>query len=347
MSDSAKKTEWYRTLLLCTLVAFLAISPVPSHAGAPMDKPRLEDRSVLSFQSENDLYGDSHDRWFTNGFRLSLAVPPDKRPKTLDWVADLLPSTLPADNTDFFMSIGQSMFSPADITVPDLIEDDRPYAAWLFGEVGVSGGKGNMQETLTLSIGVTGAPALGKRTQKFVHGITASPDPQGWDHQVPFEPTLQIFYERAWFYSMLRLSDAVAMDISPRVGVDLGTVFVDVNAGAVVRLGNFLPQALPQRINPSATGSGKILRAKRTGIGWYVFGGFEARAVGRNMFLDGALFSSGHSVDKKTIVREISAGMALSYHRYALSYSYVHRSREFKRQPEGQGFGSINLSIAF
>lgn len=327
--------------------ACMVVVMISSNTMAKADTARLENRSVLSFQSENDLYGDGSDRWFTNGFRLSLAVSPNDRPKMLDWVADLLPSTLPAESTDFFLSIGQSMFSPDDITTPDLIVDDRPYAGWLFGEVGVSGGSGNMQETLTVSLGVTGSPSLARRTQKFVHSFSGSPDPQGWDNQIPFEPTVQLFYERAWFYTVTQLSNAVAVDISPRAGVDLGTVFIDVHAGAVLRLGNFLPQALPQRINPSATGSGKILRSKKTGIGWYIFGGFEARAVARNMFLDGALFSSGHSVDKKTMVYEISAGMALSYNRFALSYSYVHRSREFNLQSEGQGFGSINLSIAF
>lgn len=318
-----------------------------SEAWSQVDSDEPEQRSVLSFQSENDLYGDSEDRWYTNGFRLALALVPDDRPKALDWVSDLLPSGPSEQNTDFFIAVGQSMFSPDDITIAALIPDDRPYGGWLYGEVGVSGGKKNMQETLTLSLGVTGPPSLARRTQKFVHTFSGSPEPKGWENQVPFEPTVQVFYERAWFYTLADFGDHVAMDLSPRIGGDLGTVFVDANIGAVLRLGNFLPHALPPRINPSATGAGKILRSKANGIGWYLFGGFEARAVARNMFLDGALFSGGHSVDKKTMVYEISAGIAMSFDRFALSYSYVHRSREFDLQPDGQGFGSINLSIAF
>ncbi|MFQ5347750.1 MAG: lipid A deacylase LpxR family protein, partial [Rhodothalassiaceae bacterium] len=249
--------------------------------------------------------------------------------------------------SDVFFAIGQHMFTPADITEERLQVDDRPWAGWLYLEVGVSGSRGRMQETLTLSLGVTGPASLAERTQKFVHRITGSPQPRGWSFQLRTEPTVQIYYERAWFLKLADLGAGTVLDISPRLGADLGSVFVDGNAGVVARLGNFLPAALPPRINPSATGAGKILRPKGDGIGWYLFGGFEARAVARNLFLDGNSFAHSHSVAKRTLVRELSAGIALSFDRFALSYTFVHRSREFALQPEGQGYGSINLSVTF
>lgn len=330
------------------LTFFIAMSCVSGRAGAqeaPIEREQA--RSVISFQSENDLYGDGEDRWYTNGFRLAVALAPQDRPKSFSFVSGLLPSGAKSEDTDLFMAVGQSMFAPADITIKERILDDRPYAGWLYFEAGASGQVGNMQETLTLSVGVTGPPALAERSQKFVHTFTGSPEPQGWEFQIDTEPTLQIFYERAWFYDVANLFGPVSMDVSPRFGANLGSVFIDANAGVIGRIGNFLPHAFPPRINPSATGTGKILRAKKTGVGWYIFGGFETRAVARNMFLDGGIFDNGHTVAKRQFVNEISAGIALSYDRFALSYSYVHRSREFELQSEAQAFGSINLSIAF
>ncbi|WP_281301880.1 MULTISPECIES: lipid A deacylase LpxR family protein [unclassified Iodidimonas] len=321
--------------------------PISAALAQSMPPSKSPQRSVLSFQSENDLYGDGKDRWFTNGFRLALALAPDDRPGAVSFIGDWLPSKPAASETDLFMAIGQSMFSPEDITIRERQPDDRPYAGWLFVEVGASGQVGNMQETLTLSLGVTGSPSLAERTQKFVHTLTNSPEPQGWDYQIKAEPTVQLYYERAWFYQIFEWGDWLAGDLSPRIGADLGTVFVDANLGLVGRIGNFLPHALPPRINPSATGSGKILRAKPNGIGWSLFAGYETRAVARNLFLDGGIFDQSQSVAKKTFVREFSAGLVLSFDRFALTYSYIERSREFELQRTSQVFGSVNLSIAF
>lgn len=329
----------------CTIPALLA-GLLPAFA-ANLPAAAEEDRPVLSFQNENDLYGDGEDRWFTDGFRLAFAYPAGKEPEMFSWVEHLLPGKPAAANTDVFFAIGQHMFTPADITVPDLIPDDRAYAGWLYGEAGVSGGTRDMQETLTLSLGVTGDPSLAERTQKFVHRLVDSPEPQGWRNQIAAEPTVQLYYERAWFFTLSDFVGETGIDLSPRLGGDLGTVFVDASAGLVLRLGNFLPPALPPRINPSATGAGKALRPRRNGIGWYVFAGIEGRAVAHNMFLDGGTFRDGHSVAKKALVSEWSVGAALSLGPFALSYTFVHRSREFELQPEGQGFGSVNVSVAF
>ena len=323
------------------LVALLAAA-VGHAAPAASDMP-----PVISFQSENDLYGDGEDRWYTNGFRLAFAYPAGREPELFSWIEKVLPGGPGLARSDAFFAIGQHMFTPADITRKRLLARDRPWAGWLYLEVGASGSKGPMQETLTLSFGVTGPASLAKQTQKLVHRLTGSPQPRGWEFQLRTEPTLQLFYERAWFLKLFDLGARTVLDVSPRFGADLGSVFIDGNGGVVIRLGNFLPAALPPRINPSATGAGKILRPRSHGIGWYLFAGFEGRAVAHNLFLDGNTFAKSHSVAKKTLVRELSAGIALSFHRFALSYTFVDRSREFTLQPEGQGFGSINLSVAF
>lgn len=330
----------------------LALGGFMSHRAQAQDAPASPESPdpggpVISFQSENDLYGDAKDRWVTNGFRLSFAYPAENAPKAFSWVRDLMPGGPALKDTDVVFAVGQSMFTPADITVDELIVDDRPYAGWLFLELGVSSNIGNRQDTLTVSVGVTGPPSLAKRAQTFVHTLTDSPEPQGWEFQLDTEVTAQAFYERAWFIDLLDLGLQTRVDISPRFGGNLGTVFIDANAGVVLRLGNYLPHALPPRLNPSATGSGRILRGTKGGAGWYIFGGVEGRAVARNLFLDGNTFESSHSVAKEEFVYEIVAGAVLSLDRFALSYSFVHRTKEFELQPEGQSIGAINLSIVF
>jgi len=329
-----------RHLLLALAIG--SFGAMPAGSGAAQDED-----PVLSFQSENDLYGDSADRWYTNGFRLAFAYPAGKEPQLFSWVSDLLPSGPDIEDTDVFFAIGQNMYTPENISADRLIEDDRPYAGWLYLEAGASGGNKSLQETLTLSIGVTGPPSMAKRTQTFVHTLTDSPQPQGWEFQLDTEVTVQAYYERAWFFPLGTIAGDTAVDISPRVGANLGTVFVDANGGLVLRIGNYLPAALPPRINPSSTGAGKIMRPSGRGIDWYLFAGFEARGVARNLFLDGNTFENSHSVAKEELVYEWSLGVATNFGPFALSYSFVHRSEEFELQREAQAFGSINLSVAF
>jgi len=328
-----------RLLFAMAFGGIIASAAVPALA-------QVED-PVLSFQSENDLYGDTADRWYTNGFRLAFAYPLGEEPRLFSWVSDLLPGGPDLEDTDVFFAIGQNMYTPENISADRLIEDDRPYAGWLYLEAGASGGNKSLQETLTLSFGVTGPPSMAKRTQTFVHTLTDSPQPQGWEFQLDTEVTVQGYYERAWFFPLANIAGETKIDISPRLGANLGTVFVDANGGVVLRIGNYLPAALPPRINPSATGAGKIMRPSGSGIDWYIFAGFEARGVARNLFLDGNTFENSHSVAKDELVYEWSLGVAMNFGPFALSYSFIHRSEEFELQRDAQAFGSINLSVAF
>lgn len=332
----------WASLFACVLAA-ATTAPGQERGREPDDAPA----PVLSFQSENDLYGDARDRWYTNGFRLSFAYPAGGEPEIFAWADSLLPSDEPGKDTDVFFAVGQAMFTPRDITADRLLADDRPYAGWLYLELGASGGTDRLQETLTLSAGTTGPPSMAKRTQQFVHTLTDSPEPQGWEFQLEAEPTLQLFYERSWFLPLGRIAGETEIDLSPRLGGNLGNVFIDANAGLVARIGNYLPPGLPPRLNPSATGTGTTLRPRKEGIGWFVFAGIEARGVARNLFLDGNSFTDSHSVAKENFVYEASAGIAASFDAFALSYTFVHRSEEFDLQREPQSFGSINLSLAF
>lgn len=67
--------------------------------------------------------------------------------------------------------------------------------------------------------------------------------------------------------------------------------------------------------------------------GFYVFAGFQGRAVGRNIFLDGnTLRDDGPGVDKKVLVGDIQAGLSLFWSDdLRIDFSAVRRSREFDR----------------
>ena len=81
------------------------------------------------------------------------------------------------------------------------------------------------------------------------------------------------------------------------------------------------------------------------GLGWYLFGGLEGRAVARNIFLDGNTWEASPSVSKKTFVADFQAGAVLTYDQMRVSYTHVWRTKEFETQRHGEQFGAISVSV--
>jgi hypothetical protein len=100
----------------------------------------------------------------------------------------------------------------------------------------------------------------------------------------------------------------------------------------------------PPRIRPSLPGAEFY---EGGGVKGYIFAAGEVRAVARNIFLDGATFSSGPSVKKEPIVFDGQVGIALVVGPLQISYTNIFRTREFNEQPQPDNFGAFSLSLAF
>jgi len=79
----------------------------------------------------------------------------------------------------------------------------------------------------------------------------------------------------------------------------------------------------------------------------HLFGGFEGRAVARNIILDGNTFRDSRSVDKEPLVGDLQWGVAPTWREARLCYAHVHRPREFKMQGGHDEFGAVGLSMSF
>ena len=65
----------------------------------------------------------------------------------------------------------------------------------------------------------------------------------------------------------------------------------------------------------------------------------------QNIFLDGNTFKDSHSVDKEPLVGDFQAGLVLTWKGYRLSFTSVHRTREFEGQESSTRYGAFSLSI--
>lgn len=335
----------FRIFLFYPLALGFAALSAPQ-AMADSVKPNVDEKAIFSLVFENDAFADT-DQGYTNGVRLAWLSSETQAPDWVKWSADhFLPLASDGDKR-IGLALGQSMFAPTDTSVRTPIPDDRPYAGWLYGSIGIVSDTGKTLDNVMLTVGVVGPYSFAKQTQKFVHKhVTDSKDPKGWSNQLKTEPGIILTYERKW-RSLYQLSPfGVGFDITPSAGFNLGNIETDAIVGATVRIGYDLPADYgPPRVRPSVPGSDFFVPTHE--LGGYLFAGVEGRAVARNIFLDGNTFANSQSVDKKILVGSAQVGLAMTYGDARLSYTHVFMSREYDEQKKLAQFGVITASYRF
>ena len=334
-------------LFATSFAAALLAAPL-SHAADPPDLAKQAEPQVgiFSFVLENDLFYNT-DRRYTSGARFSYLTPKNGEPEWLRDLAYEVPMLAWHSDIRVEYSLGQNMYTASNKLLRDPPPDDRPYAGWLYGSVGVVARTGQVLDQFLVSVGVVGSASLAHQTQDFIHSIVDSPEAQGWSRQLRNEPTLQFTYQRSWQSPEFKLPGGFGIDATPHAGAAIGNVYDYANTGMMFRFGQNLPIDYgPPRVQPSLPGSGYFEKAPG-GFGWYFFAGVDGRAVAHNIFLDGNTFRDSRSVDKKTFVGDAQFGLAVVVDGVRMAYTHVLRTREYVGQNASDQFGAFSVSFAF
>ena len=306
----------------------------------------------LSILEENDSLFFTSDKHYTQGLRgayLSDSLPADDwRYKAFDLMPAVFPDAAASERRFDWIFLGQSIFTPTNLTLNPPDPHDRPYAAWLYTGGALLQENGNQLTGLELLVGVVGPAALGRQVQndwhQFVVGI---PGGQGWHGQLKNEPALAVSYDKHWRVCLADL-DGVGVDVVPSAGVTAGNVFTYGAVGGMLRIGQDLDADYgPARIRPAPSGSDWFAAARMTEpLGWYVFAGAEGRAVAQNIFLDGNTFASSAHVEKKPLVGDLTAGVALFWrNELRLDIGLLTRTKEFYGQQGEDSYAGFRFSF--
>src|SRR3546814_8780257 len=141
-----------------------------------------EDRGTFNLLIENDR-ASATDRHYTNGIRLSWLSGKDNVPRWVQWAGDRFPLFPEHGVRRVGFTVGQSIFTPADTEARMVVEDDRPYAGWLYGGVGLISDSGTQLDSIQLEIGVVGPAALGAETQNTYHRIIGIDESNGCERK--------------------------------------------------------------------------------------------------------------------------------------------------------------------
>ncbi|HUR46990.1 MAG TPA: lipid A deacylase LpxR family protein [Candidatus Saccharimonadales bacterium] len=290
---------------------------------------------ILSLKWENDAV-DGTDKHYTQGAKLEYLSADDKFPSWLQSFSAALPAVgyeLKAQKYGF--ALAQEIYTPEDLTNPNVVIDDRPYAGWLFGRAilqrrgpGPLGSRA--RETLRLDLGIIGPESLAEATQREWHNRT----PLGWSHQLRSEIAFELNYQRECLIAIRTEDDQYGIDIIPHIGGSGGTVATYANAGTLLRFGYNMPNEFATGTSPEKWGG-------------YLFAGVDGRAILRNLFLDGNTFVSSHRVRKEPLVGDFVSGMTVVLKALEVTVSHTIRSREFKSESSTDSFACLTLVLKF
>lgn len=372
--------------MAAVLAATLGLNPVAAGAAPPNDcRPdqtlRLRGGTL---RLENDLFAGT-DRNYTNGVALSLIshdivgrLRTECLPRPVALYARALRglersfwqrSGLESTSQNVVVRLGQSMYTPQDRERRDLIVDDRPYAGLLYFGLAwnrrshPTDARYERLDSRELTLGVIGPASLARQSQNLVHDVRGIDRFQGWHNQLRNEPALQWTRERKFKpYADGAVLPGWGSDAIGGYALRLGNVETSLSAGLELRAGWNIPNdfgSYPIRPGgenrpPSALG-GDVTTARPSGSalrpGVHVFASLQAKAVAHDFSLDGNLFRSSHSVNRRPWVAQAAVGISgqwrVSGHGMRLALMRVWRSREFAEQQGTHSFGSIAVSMDF
>lgn len=303
-----------------------------------------------SIQLENDVFARSGDRYYTHGTQVSYLsrVSPDH------WFLDIASANPLYQRGEVVNAVnhtvGQKIFTPDDTEATSVVEDDRPYAGYLYYTISALSriarsehfDHGNM---FGFTVGMIGPSAMAEQMQRSYHDFTAIDTPAGWDNQLHDELALGFSYSRIWSI-VLPVTQYFEFGVSPHITGVVGNVYTYAAGGVMFRFGTHLRGDLsPPNISPGFPGVSFFDLNEK--YNWYLFAGHESRVVARNIFLDGNTFGDSHSVEKELLVGDYQFGVAVHVDKLRLAISNMIRTKEFTTQKDTTQYGAVNISFAF
>lgn len=263
----------------------------------------------ITLTSENDFYAPNNkDRNFSNGAQVTYSTP------------------------EYDYRFIHNLYTPQDITNPNLIENDRPYAGFVAVSKDRVWNDGFNRKVFGATVGLIGPAALGEDVQSTVHNWSNSRDPKGWDNQLNNEPILNLRYESD------RMVGSDNFQIGRGFRIDAGNFLTGISFRAPIKAGYNVSSYRDQRV---------IIEGLEKKSEWS-FGlelDLAIKFVAYDVTLDGNLFSDSHSVEKEWFYTEIGYGGFVQKGDVSVGVKQVRRGEQFKGQDGGQYFGVIRLSF--
>jgi lipid A 3-O-deacylase len=208
--------------------------------------------------------------------------------------------------------------------------------------------------SVEISLGTVGPHAFAEDTQDYIHDIRNLDKFQGWDSQMPNEPTLNVIFNQKRRWHLLEDAD-LPMDLEidgfHEAGISLGNFLTDIHIGGLIRIGWNLPVEFS---DPRLTQTAHTQRLFTNGDGnderWSVYAILGARgsAVFHDITIDGPVFRSyDTNIKREPLVGEAYIGFGIRRGNWEFGYVHTYRGKQYESQEDPQGFGSVAIRKRF
>ncbi len=291
-------------------------------------------KSRIVLEIENDMLFNT-DSYYTSGQALSYTNKNFKKTPT-----QLLLNLIIKKDVDITgIGFQQRIYTPYSIEQPNLIDNDRPYSAYILltnYSVFI-----NVKHKIILSnelgIGVMGPAALGEQSQSFIHKLIDSPAPIGWENQLnnAFLIDYTFRLEKSFFNGF------VAEHFIPYLETRIGTLTDNVKLGMKLRFGNKNKSVLDHANK----------RSIERKLSWEWILGANLKGVFYDATLEGGLFNKDESLPlpKQDIIEQqyqLRMGINIYYKCFSFRYMINYNSKNFANSITHK-YGSANFGFAF
>ena len=282
---------------------------------------------------ENDSFTSAvNDKYYTNGMELFYRHLSNKSNDDVKKIISF--------------KAGQYIYNPKWVK-SDLIEDhNRPYAGYLFVEVGVNRFYRNENVWITnFQLGVVGPLSQAEDFQKIMHNTFGFGKIYGWQFQIGNALGLQ--YNTIFSKKIMSKFSTKKMDFHFNSKLDMGTVATGITVGSLVRIS--LNNALFSIQNSNFYGA-SLQRHKSKNNECYLFLLSKINYQIYDATIQGSLFENNSPlVFKINPIRfKVETGIKYRFSSWNTSYSFLYTTNEIKNSTtSGFYYGSIAASYIF
>jgi hypothetical protein len=320
---------------------FILLVLLAIYAGFVTAQPERKAKS-LRVLLDNDFLnfrGAGTDRYYTNGVRIDYFF---KKKQKAKFPSSILLNISKDNNNVYGWGLAQFMFTPQDITLPEIQYGDRPYGGALYAIHSLQSidTAKKIKITTELFLGVIGPISFAEESQTMVHSIIGSPKPEGWDYQVSND--IIINYNITIEKQLLYLSERILL--VGLVETYSGTLYNAAGMGFMLRIGKF---------NDYFSGVHMPTSSLKNKYQLYVFMKPIARVVIGNALLEGGLINQitekqkGYTLSKDKIERLTllyDVGLTFEMSKFSISFIQKLRTAEFKGA-HSQEVGNITIQF--
>ena len=242
--------------------------------------------------------------------------------------------------------VGQYIYNPKWVK-SDFIEDqNRPYAGYLFAEVGINRFYKNGNVWITnFQLGVLGPLSQAQDFQKIMHTTFEFGKIYGWQYQIGNALGLQ--YNTVFSKIIIPKFTTHKIDFHFQSKLDLGTISSGITIGSLVRIG--LGKSLISIQNSNFYGA-TLQKGNAKNKEMYLFLLPKVNCQVYDATIQGSLFENNSPLvfNIRPIRFKAEVGVKFRYNNWNASYSFLYTTNEIKNSATtGFYYGSITTSYLF